>query len=77
MRSVIPDNLVGRVFVLGSKTNPEALKRAFQASSLEDIGSGMAKDCRDGTDVVWSHDLLIHNKDELERLRQRVGSWLF
>ena len=77
MRSVIPDNLVGRVFVLGSKTNQEALKRAFQALSLEDIGSGMARDCRGGTDVGWSHDLLIYNKDELERLRQRVGSWLF
>ena len=77
MRSVIPDNLASRVFILGSKTDPEALKRAFQGRSLEDIGFDMAEDCRNGTDLVWSHDLLIHNKDELERLHQQVGSWLF
>ena len=77
MRVGIPDDIADRVFVIGSKEEPKDLKQAFGRKPLETIGSDLADECRNGTDILWSHDLLIHNKAELERLHRQVGSWLF
>lgn len=75
-KDAIPEHLVDRVFVLGALSEPEALKAAL-GFSCETIGSKMAKDCREGTDTTWRHDLLRHNANELDRLRERVGPILF
>jgi hypothetical protein len=72
----VPDSLADRVFVLGAWTEPEDLKRA-KLGSYEAIGLKLAKDCREGTDETWSHDLLRHNARELDRLRERVRLFLF
>lgn len=69
-RTFIPDHLTERVFVLGSLTDPEALRVAL--GPYEDIGAALARDCRDGTDITWGHRLLIHNADEVARLRAHV-----
>src|SRR5260221_12344576 len=66
-KSVIPNHLVDRVFVLGSWTDPEGLKA--DAGSYKTIGKALADDCRNGTDRAWAHPLLRHNASELERLR--------
>jgi len=76
VKAEIPPHLVERVFVLGTLTKPEALRLAG-LGSYEEIGFAMATDCRDGTDAVWSHDLLRHNATELERLRIHAGPILF
>ncbi len=76
VKAEIPDYLAGRVFVLGALTEPEALKQAG-LGSLEQIGLGLAKDCREGTDTLWRHPLLQHNAPELERLLQHVRPILF
>jgi len=75
-KSKIPDHLVDRVFVLGALTEPEALKRAGLGSP-EQIGLGVAKDCREGTDTLWRHPLLRHNAPQLERLLPHVRPILF
>jgi hypothetical protein len=72
----IPQNLANRVFVLGALTNPEDLTRA-RLGSLEGIGRGMADDCRNGTNSIWSHRLLQQNAGELNRLRPLVKPMLF
>jgi hypothetical protein len=72
----IPGHLMERVFVLGAWSEPEALRRA-DLGSYETIGRAMAKDCREGTDTTWGHDLLRHNASEIERLRERVHPILF
>ncbi len=72
----IPDHLKDRVFILGAWSEPEALKAAG-LGSYEDIGSELAKDCREGTVTIWGHELLRHNADEFERLRSRVRPILF
>jgi hypothetical protein len=72
----IPHDLENRVFILGSLIEPKDLKRAG-LGTLEEIGSSLAKDCREGTDTVWGHDLLRHNATELERLRAYVRPILF
>lgn len=74
-RADIPNHLTERVFVLGSLTTPEALRASL--NSYENIGSAMAKDCRDETDTTWGHDLLRHNAGELTRLRAQVRPILF
>jgi hypothetical protein len=71
----IPDHLKERVFVLGSLSQPEDLRRNL--GSYETIGLAMAKDCRDNADVTWAHNLLRHNAGELERLRLHVRPILF
>jgi len=75
-KAEIPRELSERVFILGALTKPEDLRQA-ELGAYEEIGSGMAKDCREGTDTVWGHDLLRHNAPELERLLQHVRPILF
>ena len=72
----IPEHLAQRVFVLGALTKPEGLKQAG-LGSYEEIGLAMARDCREGTDTVWGHDLLRHNASELDRLSRCVLPILF
>jgi hypothetical protein len=72
----VPGHLTDRVFVLGVLSNPEDLRRAL-GKDFEEIGSALAKDCREGTDTVWDHKLLRHNADEVARLREHVRPFLF
>jgi hypothetical protein len=75
-RRRIPADLEERVFVLGSMTKPEDLKRTFGLSP-EKIGTALARDCREDTNDAWGHDLLKHNTGELNRMRERVRPILF
>jgi hypothetical protein len=75
VRAAIPARLKDRVFVLGAKSEPEELRQNL--GSYENIGLAMARDCRDNTEVTWSHGLLCHNAGELERLRKHVRPILF
>jgi hypothetical protein len=74
-KTVIPDNLKDRVFVLGVWTEPEALRAIL--GSYEKIGRAMAEDCREETAATWGHELLRHNASEMERLRRQVRPILF
>ena len=74
-RSKIPEHLSERVFILGSLKEPEDLKR--ELGTYEDIGLAMARDCREGTDVIWAHQQLRHNAAEIGRLRAQVRPILF
>jgi hypothetical protein len=56
-RSRIPERLRDRVFILGAWSEPEDLKSAG-LGTYEIIGSALARDCREETDVAWSHELL-------------------
>jgi hypothetical protein len=75
-KAEIPDHLTERVFILGTLTKPEDLKRA-KLGDYEAIGSAMAKDCREETDTTWVHPLLRHNASELDRLREHVRPIFF
>lgn len=72
-RAGVPSRLSDRVFVIGAWTNPEHLRQAMH-ESYETIGTLLSQDCRNGTTTTWSHDLLRHNAEELERLRVLVRS---
>jgi hypothetical protein len=75
-RNAIPDDLKDRVFVLGAQGEPEDLRRAGLGSP-ETIGKALARDCREETNETWGHDLLKHNANELDRLREQIGQILF
>lgn len=68
--------LKGRVFVLGARGEPEVLKTALRAN-YERIGRTLAKECADGTRTTWEHELLAHNRVELERMVPHVRPILF
>lgn len=72
----IPERLTNRVFILGSWSEPEELKQAL-GCSYEDVGLGMAQDCREGTYTTWGHELLRHNAAEINRLYEHVRPVLF
>ncbi len=76
VKGKIPGHLTDRVFVLGTLSEPEALKTAG-LGPYEQIGSAMARDCRADTDTIWGHELLRHNASELARMRDRVRTILF
>jgi hypothetical protein len=75
-KSRIPSNLEDRVFILGALNEPEDLRRAG-LGKFEEIGSSLAKDCRENTDNVWAHEQLQRNASELARLREHVRPILF
>ena len=74
-KAEIPIRLMERVFILGTLTEPEELKADL--GSYNTIGSDLANDCLKETRTVWSHSLLRHNAQELDRLREYVRPILF
>jgi hypothetical protein len=68
-------NLTNRCFVLGSKKDPEELRRKL-GLTLEEIGEKLAKECLTKNYDLWNHELLKHNKLELDRLNQCVCKFL-
>ena len=67
IEKIIPPELKDRVFLLGVRSEPEALKRAG-FGSFETIGRRLASECRDKSSELWRHELLIENSAELIRL---------
>ena len=72
----VPSHLTDRVFILGTLTEPEDLKKA-NLGSYEAIGSALAKECHEESNAVWGHELLRHNAAEMSRLRRCVMPILF
>lgn len=72
----IPDSLRPRVFVVGSKDTPEALRKAL-SKSFEKIGTSLADDCDAGTTRLWNHDQLVHNEPDRDRMFQTIKPFLF
>ena len=78
----IPEDLRNRVFILGVKIEPRDLKKDVlknfnHIKSFKNIGEALAKDCAENKNELWGHDLLIHNKPELERMILSVKPFLF
>lgn len=71
----IPAELKNRVFLLGTKSEPEKLRSAG-LGSYESIGRRMAQECREGTHSLWQHELLEGNLSEVNRLRKSIRSFL-
>lgn len=76
IKQQIPDDVKDRVFVLGVLSNPEELRSSL-GKNFEAIGESLSADCSDNTDGLWGHDLLRHNKTELERMISSVKPFLF
>lgn len=72
----IPDRLQNRVFIFGALNEPEGLKRAG-LGAYEEIGLGLAKDCREQTETVWGHQQLRHNAAEIQRCNPTLRNVLF
>ena len=74
--SQFPADVQDRVYLLGTRSEPEPLRRQC-GDSLENIGKALAAECcRDETDL-WAHALLAHNAAERARLNANVKFFLF
>jgi hypothetical protein len=74
--AIVPEQFRNRVFILGSLTEPEALKQAG-LGSFEAIGRTLAAECLSQQHSMWNHDLLTHNKREIERLKVALPADFF
>ena len=72
----IPAHLRDRVFILGTRSEPEELRRET-GLKYDAIGERLAEDCRQRTTSFWDQDLLADNGPELTRLFERVRPILF
>ena len=71
-----PDDVRDRIFLLGTSSEPEPLRKKCGVS-LEVIGKKLAAECyRDETNL-WAHELLAHNEPERQRLNAKVKFILF
>ncbi|NWH05342.1 hypothetical protein [Desulfobacter latus] len=79
VKSEVPEDLMDRVFILGTKTEPEKLKQAINPiRSFENIGKKLADECVDlENGGLWEHELIIINKHERKRLIEEVRPFLF
>ena len=74
----ISPTLTDRTFVLGSFSDPEHLKTTMEKHfDFEAIGQALAQDCAEDAYTTWEHDLLKHNKTELDRMIASVKPFLF
>jgi len=64
--SAIPHDLSDRVFVIGALSEPEDLCRSLRMSK-EQVGRALAEECAEDNRSYWSHPLLKHNNNELDR----------
>ncbi len=73
----VPAALRDRVFVIGTWSNPEKLKAELGARPFERIGEQLAEECASGVSTLWEHELLVHNRDEVARMRDLLRPLLF
>lgn len=71
-----PHDVRDRVFLLGTSSEPEPLRKEC-GNSLEAIGKQLAAECYRGETNLWAHELLAHNAPERQRLDAKVKSILF
>ncbi|HQU45564.1 MAG TPA: hypothetical protein PK867_22315 [Pirellulales bacterium] len=71
-----PAEFTMRVFVIGPRYTPEALKNELK-KSFEEIGTALADDCDKGTVALWGHEQFSHNEAERKRLIETVMPFLF
>jgi len=75
-RERFPEDLAGRVYLLGTLDEPEPL-RVDRGISLEKIGAELSDACFDESWEHWSHEFLRHNESEVLRLVENVRPFLF
>jgi hypothetical protein len=71
-----PGDVQDRVFLLGTKGEPEPLRKQY-GDSLENIGKTLAAECYQDETSLWNHCLLAHNAKERTRLNAKVKAILF
>ncbi len=71
-----PADVKDRVFLLGTQSEPEPLRKEC-GDSLENIGKALAAECFQDETNLWAHSLLAHNAAERGRLNTKVKSILF
>ncbi len=69
VKTVIPEELKDRVYVLSVLSEPEDLKRLV-SQKLEDWGCDMGRGCNEIETSVWANELLRHNLPELRRMKE-------
>lgn len=73
----IPSNIRDRVFVIGPRDKPEALRQSLGGGGFEDIGRSLADECDNQQPTTWNHHQLSHNDAECRRLVGAVKEFLF
>ncbi|OOF45076.1 hypothetical protein [Rodentibacter trehalosifermentans] len=66
-----------RVFLVGAAAEPETLKANLKLSGHnDDVGRQLFDDCNAESSQYWCSSELVHNKDEIERLKKTTSSFI-
>ena len=76
IKTEIPDEVKARVFIPGTFSESEYLKKTID-KTFEEIGDSLAEECANDNYQLWQHELLKHNSLELERMISSVKPFLF
>jgi hypothetical protein len=71
-----PPEVQDRVFLLGTRGEPEELRKQC-GNSLENVGKALASECYYDETTLWNHKLLAHNAADRKRLNDKVKAILF
>jgi hypothetical protein len=74
-RNEIPQDVEGRVYVLGALTEAETL-RTVSRMSFSKIGIELANECSQNTAVVWDNSQAKHNHPERMRIHAGCSHFL-
>jgi len=72
----IPEDVKDRVFIFGTQSEPENLKKQMR-KSLEQIGQDFAHECAGVEGKLWQHEEIEHNGPELKRAKKKLNDFLF
>lgn len=70
-----PGDVRERVYLLGTRDEPEPLRKAC-GISLEKIGEQLGQACAADEPGLWTHEMLTHNQAEINRLIENVRPFL-
>lgn len=75
-RNEIPQDVAGRVYVLGALTEAETL-RTVSKMSFSKIGMELADECSQNEAVLWNNPQAQHNHAERMRVHAGCNNFLF
>ena len=75
IREEIPEDIRNRIYILGSFSQPEDLKKEF--GPYENIGRLLSEECLEEKWKIWESQNLKNNQSELTRLNKDVRPFVF
>ncbi len=76
LKQVLPTEYKERIFIVGSKYEAEHIKQAIIGQGKwETVSEKLENSCKNDQCKLWQNEMLQHNLEELQRLKQVFDGW--